>query len=272
MPDWVYNLPPLQLGLLMVALFELVSLAGLFLVRRFVLPHIRYHDGVNDALSGTVQSIGVFYGVTIGLIAVGVWGSFSATAGLATNEATAIAMLYRDVSSYPEPPRTALQADLRAYIDGVITEDWPAHQLGQVPITGTLRVNDIQARLTSFEPKTKGQEILHAETLHAFNNLVQARRERMDAVGGGLSQVMWAVIWIGAAISIAVGYFFYLEDPKLHAIAIGLMAAFIGIVLFVIVVNDRPFVGSTAVRSDSYQKIVDTLMKVPVDNLIQLRK
>lgn len=272
MADWVYELPPLQIGLLLLALFEVVSLAGLFAARRFVLPHIRYHDGVNDAISGSVQSIGVFYGVTIGLIAVGVWTNYSTAAGLATNEASIIAMLYRDVSSYPEPARTALRAGLFDYTQGVITEAWIAHSRGEIPITNTLRLNDIQARLTSFEPETKGQEILHAETLGAFNKLVQARRERLDAVGGGLSQVMWAVIWIGAAISIAIGYFYHIEDPKLHAIAIGLMAAFISIVVLVIVVNDRPFFGSTALKPEAYQKIVDTLMKVPIDNLIQMRK
>ena len=75
MPLWAYNTSPLQLALIMVATIEAVSLFGLFLARRFVLPHLRFHDGINDAISGTVQAIGVFYGITVGLIAVGVWNT-----------------------------------------------------------------------------------------------------------------------------------------------------------------------------------------------------
>jgi len=40
------------------------------------------------------------------------------------------------------------------------------------------------------------------------------------------------VIWIGAAVSIGVPYFYKIEGQKLHAIIVGLMA-----------VDDRPFSG-----------------------------
>ncbi len=103
MPQWAYEISPLKLALIMVAMIEVVSLIGLMLARRFVLPHLRFHDGVNDAISGTVQAIGVFYGITVGLIAVGVWNTNSTADDLVSKEAAAISGLYRDVSSYPEP-------------------------------------------------------------------------------------------------------------------------------------------------------------------------
>src|SRR3981081_1990136 len=115
MPMWAYNMSLLQLALIMVASIEAVSLFGLFLARRFILPHLRFHDGVNDAISGTVQAIGVFYGITVGLIAVGVWNTNSNASDLVSKEAASIGALYRDVSGYPEPQRTKLQSGLRAY-------------------------------------------------------------------------------------------------------------------------------------------------------------
>jgi len=42
-------------------------------------------------------------------------------------------------------------------------------------------------------------------------------------------------------------------------ILIGLTAAFIGIVLFVIVINSRPFVGGYSIPPDSYQIILDAI-------------
>ena len=86
MPTWAYNMAPLQLALIMVASIEAVSLFGLFLARRFLLPHLHFHDGVNDAISGTVQAIGVFYGITVGLIAVGVWNTHSNAADIVSKK------------------------------------------------------------------------------------------------------------------------------------------------------------------------------------------
>src|SRR5215213_5946333 len=60
----------IQLVLMMVPAIEAVALICLLLTRRFVPPRLHFHDGLNDAISGTVQTIGMFYGLTVGLIAV----------------------------------------------------------------------------------------------------------------------------------------------------------------------------------------------------------
>jgi len=71
------------------------------------------------------------------------------------------------------------------------------------------------------------------------------------------------VIWVGAAISISVGYFYKIEDPKLHTVLVGLTAAFLGIVLFMVMINDRPFAGDGGVSPASYQLILDKLIDLP---------
>jgi len=259
MSEWLYHLPPWLLATVMIILLETISLGGLFLSRRYVLPHLHFHDGVNDAVSGTVQSIGVFYGITVGLIAVGAWTTYQNSLNLVSQEATAIGVLYREVNGYPEPTRTQMQTSLRNYTENIIETVWPAQQKGQIVDLNVPVLNNIQASLLSFEPTTESQKIMQTETLGAFNNLIAARRLRIDAVGTGLSPVMWSIIWIGALITIAVGFFFYIEDIKLHMVLTGLTAAFIGIVLFVIVINSRPFVGGFSIQPDSYRLILNAI-------------
>jgi hypothetical protein len=113
MPTWLYGVSPPTAALIMVVFIECAALAGLVLVRRHVLPRLHYHDGANDAVSGTVQAIGVFYGITVGLIAVGVWNTNSNASELVSKEAVAIGALYRDVSGYPSPLREQLRAQQR---------------------------------------------------------------------------------------------------------------------------------------------------------------
>src|SRR5688572_1147936 len=128
MPTWLYEVSPPIAALTMVAFVEFGALIGLVLVRRHLIPRLHYHDGVNDAVSGTVQAIGEFYGITVGLIAVGVWNTNSNASELVSKEAASIGALYRDVSGYPSPVRDELRWNLRQYTVFIINDAWPAQQ------------------------------------------------------------------------------------------------------------------------------------------------
>ena len=78
---------------------------------------------------------------------------------------------------------------------------------GKVPVAGVQYMNRFQTMLIAFEPATEGQKLLHAETLRAYNVLIQARRLRVDAVNTGLPAVMWSVIVAGAFIGLSASFF-----------------------------------------------------------------
>lgn len=264
MPTWLYDVSPPIAALVMVAFIEAASLIGLVLVRRNLIPRLHYDDGANDAVSGTVQAIGVFYGITVGLIAVGVWNTYSNSSELVSREAASVSALYRDVSGYPSPLREELRKGLRDYTVFVIEKAWPAQKRreGQSIDEGTFILDDFQHKLYSFQPANSGQTAIHAETLRAYNTLLEYRRLRIDAVASGLSSVMWAVIWVGAAISIGIAYFFNIPDIKLHAILVALMGGFLAMVLFMIIINDKPFYGAVSISSDPYKLILERVIDV----------
>jgi hypothetical protein len=260
MPVWLYEVSPLYTAIAMLVFIETLSLIGLFLARRFLTPKLRYHDGVNDAVSGTVQAIGVFYGITVGLIAVGVWNTYSTSQDLVSREAASIAALYQDAGGYPSPFREELRAKLREYTVFLIDEAWPEQRKGILVGRGVTIIDEFQTKLYSYDPTNQSQIALHSETLRAYNSLIEYRRLRIDAVNNGLSGIMWAVIWVGAAISISVAYLYRIEDPKMHVILIGLMAGFLAMVLFMIIINDRPFYGRVSISPEPYKVILNHLI------------
>lgn len=262
MPIWLYEVSPPIAALIMVGFVEFAALIGLVLVRRYLIPKLHYGNDANDAVSGTVQAIGVFYGITVGLIAVGVWNTNSHASELVSKEAASISALFRDVSGYPSPLREKLRNEVRRYTVFLIDEAWPAQRKGQGQMIdgGTRILDDFQEKLHFFQPANASQSALHSEVLRAYNTLLEYRRLRIDAVGNGLSNVMWAVIWVGAAISVGIAYFFNIPDVKLHAILVLLMGGFLGMVLFMIVINDRPFYGSVSISSDPYKLILERVI------------
>ena len=261
MLESLFDLPLLVTGPAIVGLLCLFAIGGLLLVRRRVLPRLRI--GVEDSeFSGTmVQGIMVFYGLAVALIAVSVFQTYSDVSKIITGEASALNAIYRDVSSYPKPIRQDLQTELREYTDQVIHGAWPLQQRGKIPTAGVEHMSRFQAVLDKFEPATEGQKLLHGETLRAYNLLIQARRLRLDAASTGLPAVMWAVIVASAFIGLSATFFFKVEDARLHAILVTLLAVFMGLVIFMIFALDRPFRGDLGLGADPYQLIYDQLMK-----------
>ena len=257
----LFDLPLWIAGTAIITVLCAFSVAGLLLVRRRVLPRLRVESGDSEFTGAMLQSVMVFYGLAVALIAVTVFQTYSDTSKVVSGEATALNALYRDVTSYPEPIRTELQGQLRDYTRYVIGEAWPLQRRGKVPGGGIEHMTRFQAVLDKFEPVTEGQKLLHGETLRAYNLLIQGRRLRLDAVGTGLPKVMWAVIVFGAFISLSSSFFFKVEDARLHIIEVLLLAVFIGLVIFMILSLDRPFRGDLGIGAEPYQLVYDQLMK-----------
>ena len=257
----LFDIPLWIMGPTIIAALCAFAVVGLLLVRRRVLPRLRVETGDSEFTGAMLQSVMVFYGLAVALIAVTVFQTYSDTQKVVTGEATALNALYRDVTSYPEPIRTELQQGLRDYTRYVIDEAWPLQRQGKVPGGGFELMTRFQVMLTKFEPTTEGQKLLHGETLRAYNTMIQARRLRLDAVGTGLPKVMWAVIVLGAFISLSSSFFFKVEDARLHIIEVLLLAVFIGLVIFMILSLDRPFRGNLGIGPEPYQLVYDQLMK-----------
>lgn len=261
MLEFLFDVPLIVMGPAILAVFCAFAICGLKLVRKHVLP--RFAITVADSeFSGTlVQSIMVFYGLAVALIAVNVFQTYGDTAKLVSQDASRLGALYRDVGGYPEDVRAVLQSELRDYVRYTIDEAWPAQKRGLVPTRGVARIDRFQLALTTFEPKTEGQKLLHGETLRAYNEMLDARHLRLDAVETGLPGLMWAVIVLGAFIGLSSTFFFSVEDVRLHTIQVLFLALFIGLVIFMILALDRPFRGDLGLSAEPYRLIYDRLMK-----------
>lgn len=260
MLDFVFDVSLWISGPALIAGLSLLGLGCLLLVRRWILPRLRITTADSEFSGTMVQAVMVFYGLTVALVAVSVWQTYAEVSRVVSLEATEIAVLFRDVSGYPEPVRTHLREELRGYVEYVIHEAWPLQRRGEVPQAGVEWMNRFQAALMAFEPETEGQGILHAEALRAYNQMIEARRLRLDSVRIRLPGVMWLVIVLGAAISLTASFFFQVDDVRLHSILVVLLSMFIALILFFILAMDRPFRGDLGIGPDSYQLIYDQIM------------
>ena len=112
---WVYDMPNWLFGMLTISIFLTIGLGGYFGSRKWVRSlHVESHS-CNDIVGFYFGSLTVLYGITLGLLMVGVWSNFSDTDQKVSREASTLSALYHDVSHYPEPIRSELQKGLREY-------------------------------------------------------------------------------------------------------------------------------------------------------------
>src|SRR5260370_20533342 len=110
---WVYELPIWLFGALTIAVTVAIALGGFYATRKWVRRVHRDQHSHNDIVGFYLGAICLFYGITLGLLAVGTWQTYSELDAKVGEEASALAALYRNGSSFPDPERAELQADLR---------------------------------------------------------------------------------------------------------------------------------------------------------------
>jgi hypothetical protein len=238
--------PPWVCGFIIVGIVVGLSLTGLPLFHWLFGRRLRLSDETNTHIIFFATAIDIFYSLTVGLIAVGVWNAYNGVADIVSAEATAMGNLYRDIRGYPDPIRGELQSQLHDYTELLITKSWPAQRRGVINDDATRRLTELEKTLAHFEPANAGQQVLHGEALHQFNEIAGLRRKRLDAIGSGLPSVMWSVVLIGAALTISVTYL--IQMPRsVHLVATAFLAAFIGLIIFLNVSLDKPLNGPLAI-------------------------
>jgi hypothetical protein len=256
---WIYDLPNWLFAALTISTFVAFSTIGLWVSRRVMLRWFGGHTH-NDLVSYYLSTAGVFYGITLGLIAVGTFTTFSEIDRGVSKEAALVAALYRNVSVYPEPARSELRGLTEDYTRFVIDEEWPRQRKGIVPLEGAGRITRLQQALGAFNPTAEREKILQAEALSQFGRLMEERRLRLQSVQSGLPATMYMVVIIGALLNIMVSWLFVVGNFKLHAMLNMLMAALLGLLVYLIAVMDNPFRGEFSVGPDAFESVRDQLM------------
>ncbi|GEM_PF-97997 len=262
---WVYDLPTWLFGLLTVGVFIVLALVGLRLTHNR-LSHSSMATLIDNGTVGWFFSgVSLLYGLLLGLLTVATWTSFTQASSLASQEASLIAVLYRDLSGYPQPERQALQQDVKQFTEFIIEKAWPAQKKGYIYETNIL--THFQQKLLPFEPRTNAQQTLHGETIATFNRLVETRRLRIESVKGSVPSVLWSVVLLGAMATIAFSYLFVVGSYRLHAILTGILAGMVGLLVFLIAALDHPYWGEVSVSTDAYQLVLDRV----INNKLELR-
>ncbi len=121
-------------------------------------------------------------------------------------------------------------------------------------------INDFMTRLVAFEPQTRAMDNLHAETLRQLNNYLELRRIRVNSVTTGLPPTLWYVVILGAVGNLLLCLLFSCDRLGLHLALTGILAFFIGLVIFLIAAMDNPYRGEFSVSAEPFEMLLNDTM------------
>lgn len=258
---WVYDIPNWLFFTITASFFILFSLLGAFIFSNWLEKKLSLTTEHNTIVAIFLSLSGVFYGVTLGLIAVATFENFNSVETKVTDESSALAALYRDVSILEQPQKKDLATTLKKYTQYVVNTAWPLQQKGIVPKDGTKLIDSFQLQLAVYTPVTRKDEIIYAEVFDQFNVLVEKRRLRLNAVNSGLPGSVWLILFLGSFVNIMLTWLLVIKNKKLDILINILIGLLLGSLIFLIAAMDNPFRGDFSVSADSFQALLDGLMK-----------
>lgn len=257
---WIYDYPSSLIGVLFGLVFVVATWLVTILFRRYFHGWFHTERRANDMVGFVLSSFILIYGILVGLIAVAAYQNFGDVTNTVTKEASSVGALYGDLSGYPQPTRTRLLDGLRDYTRSVIERDWQQLEHGIVPTEGTHRLHVFIDDLLSFKPADRSEEIVHAETLHQLNELLNLREARLESATVGIPAVLWWVVGIGALICVVLIAMLDMEI-HVHLILGGALSLFLGLVIFLIAEMDNPLRGEVSVKPEALTSVYTTLMQ-----------
>jgi hypothetical protein len=258
---WIYNLPNWQFFVLCMAFFICFSLLGAFLFRQYFENWMGLKASNNEIVGNFLAVSGLFYGITLGLIAVGTFENFQTAESAVSQEAAALNGLYRDINLLEGAEKNELKIILKDYAYYIVNEAWKEQQKGVLPKGTSNIINRFERAMINYKIETEKDKIVFAEIVRQNNKLSDARRVRVNLVQQGLPAAVWLVLFVGAFVVINLTWFLVISNRKLDIAVNVLCGALLGSLIFLIAAMDNPFRGEFSVSSQPFQLLIDGVMK-----------
>lgn len=249
---WLYDLNVPLLAALLLALSIAYALAVVTVVRRLGWQVSNDDNGTAAALHAFV---GVLYAVALGLLVVSAQDDYGQVEQAVAAEANATGDLYRVMEGLEPATRVHLQNELAAYVNLVLSDEWPRARHGESSPATIAAVDHLSRGIYTFRPATAQEERVYDHLVDKVGEMLDARRLRVFLGGKGVGQVTWTIVILGGLITIGFAAFFRMESRRAQLILTSLMAAVFGLMLTLLVSTDHPMWGSVAVDPGPFQQL-----------------
>jgi len=247
----------LSLGQDLLILIAALVAALLFMVLLNRLWPLERRRVNNDLIGWQLTVVGTTYAVILGFMLYTVWTTFGAAQLNSDLEANSLRNLYHLAEGLPEPQRSQLEQLSRDYANAVLARDWPEMARGEVP-EGTHAISQAMVHtVLQVKVDSPTSAVYLDHTFSALTTLSEHRRTRILQVVYKLPAIFWAVLIVGAVVTILSAATFGAGSNILHSFQVTSLTLLLTLVLLAIGDVNLPFQGWVHVDNYAFVRALD---------------
>lgn len=230
----------------------LLSVLGGIAFHRFIPKSLLIEH--NEIAGFVFAVVGVIYAVLLAFLAVGAWEHLQTAEQQTYEEAARLAVVYRECDIFPQ--RHALRAEIRAYVEELVTRDWPMMQHGEEDPRALGMGERIAFEIRHLPLKTIAEQNVHAAMINSMDEALIDRDTRESLARTGIGVFLWAILIAGGVVTIGFSYLFAYRHNWLLVAIVGGLGAMVGLILYLIAAVDYPFSGEIRVGPEAFENIL----------------
>lgn len=205
-----------------------------------------------DQIGWQLSVLGTTYAVILGFMLYAVWTDFGQAQSNVEYEANDLVSVYWLADGLPDQQRAQIRNLARQYADVAIHQDWPAMYTGQLP-NASLAVNiQMWKTLMSVKAASPSESLAQDHALNELSSLTEHRRTRVLQSLSRLPPVLWFVLVIGGAVTVASSCLFGSSNALLHVLQVFAFSLLLALGLVAIAEIHRPFQGAVHISDYAF--------------------
>lgn len=247
-----------MLGFLWVAGASAVAAVLAYAVRRFGADEGR--DANNDTVGNVFTLVGGLHAVLMAFVLIALFDAAGTASDDAYREANSLVAVTWAGESLPEPTRSEIMRLTQDYATTVIEREWPRMREGEeVDGTGWAQLDQLRLAIEGAQPADDWQQERRLEAAGRLWEVYQARQDRLNAGGDGVSTVVWFALVAGSFLAIALPFLFGGTRLVSYVIVVATLTATITLLMFAIYQMQNPFSGGSSIEPAAFESALQRL-------------
>jgi hypothetical protein len=234
---------------------------ALLLILRFFWPGDQRRPH-NELIGWQISVLGTAYAVIVGFMLYAAWTNFELADGNAEAEANALVNVVRIAQSLPAPQNRKVRDLGSEYVDIMLNEEWPAMDRLTVSPHSRRVIEQLWTTVMSAPVHNASEQTSLDHTITQLAKMTEHRRLRELQVNSNLPEILWAVLVIGAVLTISSACLFDIANFRLHMMQVFMLSFLLALALVAISDINRPFQGAVHVAPAGFEKARLTLARM----------
>jgi hypothetical protein len=263
MSEWLFHLPVVWMTFVGLAAAYLITWAMHALLMALAAgDRLRTFKGLSP---GILPPLGILYALLVAFLASQVWADQQRAHEAVNREASALRAVVLLSARFQEPVEQQLRELVRRQIEEATTVEWAAMSNQSIGLTRppAALVEALSLALTQ-TPQHEGQAIAQRETVHAVQEALDARRQRIIISRSTINWVKWWGVIVEAILTLLAIGMVHSDNRSTAGVAMGLFATAAAVAALMVASHARPFTGEVSVGTDVLLQVMpETRPSVP---------